>query len=319
MSKADQAKRIPMPQVLRYFGYPCPDRGGVIKSPFREAGNEDENESLSVFLTSKGRWYWTDHGTGKPGSSIDIVMHEKGLAFGDAVDYLINTFSFSMDSACATPATKTPKTTQTTAPKTSDKVQTEQITELRDARSLVYVMGRGVTLEAIHGAGIEIKTVQITNGRYKNLYSSFPTRSGQTLRAIDANPRRCRFVGPADMTIFGRQDAEHVFVFESIIDSLSFLTMCTDRGYCFVSLNSTQNTNLFLENTEFLKNKKLWLYLDMDKPGDVATKKIIKAHPAAADCRETLMWKMKGKDKKKDVNDFLQCVFLAHEAELVAA
>ncbi len=289
MDKINQAKRVPMPSVLQALGIPCPDKKAVIRSPFRA----DEQSSFSVFKKDE-RWFFTDHGTGDFGSNIDLVMQLKSLSFSEAVDYLLSDFSFPCDSMPSMPKKKESKK--------------EQVAFLDDnSMSKIYLKNRGISSEVI--AACDFKTIEITKGKYKNLYAAFPTHGGgYTCRATDGNPVKCRFIGEADLWTFGNPKSKDVFVFESAIDALSLLTMYglpKIRLILYVSLNSINNVNLL--DVDTFEGKNLFLFLDNDKAGNTATKKIVEAHGKnAKDYREDLQG-------QKDVSDFLTKVFLPAE------
>ena len=81
------------------------------------------------------------------------------------------------------------------------------------------------------------------------------------------------------------------------MDMLSFATLCKGVKHNYVVLNSVTNKDAAIEFLRSFEGK-IFLCLDNDAPGDIATKAMLDALPTAVDHRA-------GFAPHKDVNDYL--------------
>lgn len=291
--------------------------GTLVSSPFRV----DRNPSFSIYKGDDGIWRGKDMATNQNFDSIHICRGLLKLDFARAVSFLLSgrpsDFSFSELASQSKTLSKEPAS-QDRSGSTNGSGPLPMVSPSFDkdnGPATDYLCReRGISPEAL--AAIEYRTAIIESkcGRYQNRYVSFPLSNGSyACRALDPrNPARCVFLGPADLWSQGDPEARDVFVFESVIDCLSWFSMFPStaprtRPIWYVSLNSVSNLKLFIEaqaqSTE--KEKRVWLFLDSDPAGDKATARLCEAM-RAVDCRD---WQ-----GQKDLNDFLINIYLRKES-----
>jgi hypothetical protein len=260
-----------------------------ILSPFR-----DENvPSFSIFRHSSGNWIGKDHGDDKIYDAIAIVQKIENKSFVEAVKSLLS-FAESQEKGQKTIAiaedipdyalaqNNSPEWLQTGLQKAPGKEKNHIKYEWQDnnVAGLDYLIHeRKINFEVVEKIADKIKLVDVViekNDRtYRNRMIAFPNiAGGWHCRNINPNsPVREHIIAPSGLTIAGNQNSSNVYIFESCIDMLSYISLNPAvSGAKLVSLNSVNNYKKLSDLQ--LQNKTIYMCLDNDDAGWATVKKI---------------------------------------------
>jgi len=228
-------------------------------SPFRSETQASFKISLAL-----NRWY--DHGMGKGGNSIDLLMQLLNLSVKEVLAYLSNDLAFSFHKP-------------TTQIKTSKKTQIMEERTISHPAMISYLKSRKISLEI---GKRYLKEVTFKRDD-KNLFALGLENhlGGWELR----NKFQKTSSSPKSYTWL-KKDKTGLLVFEGMFDLLSLAAMQPITVYESDIL--VLNSIAFLSDVEKLLSNydQVRLYLDNDSAGDSATETLMNQFETAIDCRK---------------------------------
>ncbi|MEY3500940.1 MAG: hypothetical protein RL308_2609 [Bacteroidota bacterium] len=262
----EKIKSISIIQVLNNFGI-NPDRV-TGNSYFYRAWNRNERSASLKVDISINRFY--DHGIGKGGSVIDIVMLVLGYReVKQAIEYLSDWNNSSFQSII-----------METNPKCKNKTKIE-VTEIRNLihpALISYLSSRRINLNIAREYCTQIH-YSVADKNYfgigfKNDLGGYEIRSGFFKGATS----------PKNFTSI-KNGKNQLIIFEGFMNFLSYLTMHPERkhSYDFVILNSV-SFHEKMTQTLLEKYTAIFLFLDNDNAGKNATNYLLSSLPNATDC-----------------------------------
>ena len=269
-------------QIVRisdYLGTEEKEKEFYIHSPFRA-------EKTPSFKINPVLNTWYDFGTGEGGTILDLIMKLENKDTKEAVkrlkelagDTTSNSF-FSFPQ-------------QNTFNNQSNKIIDYEIKPLSNKALIKYLQERKISLQASKQHLKEIY-YKVNNKNYFGL--AFRNNSkGYEIR----NKYFKGAVGTKDITTImnAEEKKKECVVFEGFMDFLSYLTIKSSTNKDFIILNSV---SLVDKSIQIIKQyNHIFLALDNDNAGDIATQKIIEHIPGAIDVRGYY----KG---FKDLNEFI--------------
>ncbi|MFH4968299.1 toprim domain-containing protein [Gaetbulibacter sp. M240] len=252
----EKARDISIVETLKRSGhFPIreAEKEAWFLSPFR-------SETQASFKVDKQLNRWYDHGAGKGGNVIDLVMELNNFSISETLEFLhnkVNSFSFHKPS-----------------PGLLIKDKNHEILELKNLEHhalLTYLKSRKIETEIARTYCKEIHYK--ANG--KNFFSiAFKNRSnGYETR--NSFFKGC--LGKKDIT-FLEKGEENLCIFEGFFDFLSYLTLFGDRNLKedYIILNSV---SLIEKISEIIKKYDvIFACLDDDESGKKGLKKIRQYH-----------------------------------------
>lgn len=276
--QCDTAREISIVEFLKKNGF----------SPHRENHKEAwylspiRDESTSSFKVSKilNRWY--DHGLGKGGNVIDLVLEmNNNCSVQEALlilDRDIPSFSFQQQNAFA-------------VLKPEDEIKVEKVMPLRHPSLINYLLKRKVNPKQATRYARQIH-YRLKGNRYfaigiENISGGWELR----------NPYYKNAAAPKDYSYFS-SSKQMVNITEGMFDFFSLISLYPDLAIKsdFIVLNSVSFANR-------IKNiaadyTKVGLYLDNDPAGKKATKQLLAHLPNSVDMSAIYGF-------KKDLNEYL--------------
>lgn len=291
ISKEDVQKARAM-DLLTYLTYYEP---GNLRHVSGNVYSTVEHDSLII---NNGKWCWFSQGIGGR-SALDYLIKVKGIPFREAVERIVGNISEPLPTYIKPPASPPKKF-----------VMPEVISEPKHAAK--YLIDRGIDTEIVNWC-IEHKLVFET-AKYSNVlfvgydlegkpkYGAIRSTAGNYKGDVKGSDKRFAF------RLVRADSPRKIHVFESVPDLLSYATLVklsgeNWRSESYLSLGGIGGTALPKALEQFLKDypdiSHIYLHLDNDDPGRVATKHIT----------EILKSKYVIKDspppKGKDYNDYL--------------
>lgn len=257
----EKARYYPIVQALGKFGH-FPKRKSEKEawflSPFR-------SESRASFKVSMALNRWYDHGEGRGGNVIDLVMELKRCTTSEALCFL--TEEISVLSFHQQPQKKLAK---------EKNYRILEIKTLQHRALLGYLISRKIDTQIaikncteIH---YELNSKKFFAIAFKNDKNGFEIRN----KYIKGN-----LVNKNITTI--KNESKAVCIFEGFIDFLSFKTLYRNKSFStdFIILNSISN----VKNIISIINKydKAYCYLDRDIPGINGTTILVNSHKNCID------------------------------------
>ena len=271
-------------RIADYLGTEEKEKEFYIHSPFRA-------EKTPSFKINPNLNTWYDFGAGFGGTILDLVMKLENKDTKEAVKKLRelagdtttsnnNFFSFPQHN------------TFNQSNKIINKIIDYEIKPLSNKALIKYLQERKISLQASKQHLKEIY-YKVNNKNYFGL--AFRNNSkGYEIR----NKYFKGAVGTKDITTImnAEEKKKELIVFEGFMDFLSYLTIKSSTNKDFIILNSV---SLVDKSIQIIKQyNHIFLALDNDNAGDIATKKIIEHIPGAIDVRGYY----KG---FKDLNEFI--------------
>jgi len=271
---AEQANRIPIPDYLASQGiHPAKTYGGYLmyKAPWRD----DHRPSMKVDLKKN---LWVDYGDNNSGGSlIDLVFKMKPELDVSGVLKELSFFSFQRQESIY-------------KPELTGKIQIESIRSIGNNNLLnAYLNNRGIELKLADEFCSEIY--------YKSSGKSYFGIGHENEKGWSIRNKYWKGCSGQGIT-HHRTGSHQVAVFEGIFDMLSYKQLATysSRQSDLLILNSTANLKRGIEVLQGYE--KINLFLDNDRAGNEATKKIRDEFPFSKDKR----WIYSG---FKDFNELL--------------
>lgn len=292
-----KAKAVKIESYLSQKGFK-PERSTTeqlwYKSPLRE---KEDIPSFVVYL-NENKWF--DFGAnGGDGSGDDVIklcQELEHLSFPDAVRTLCGTEgNFTPFSLCK----GFPNKERGKADKPKNQAKPDTIKEFtfnsRKQENLRnYLNGRLIPDSLIKRY---LKFIEYNNLKY---YGAGIRTEINTYEIITHSKKYPKIkLGSSYYSVISKQGSQDVLIFESFIDSLSFLVWRKYQEFKtnVIILNSTSNTEKVLSClSEF---QKIYLFLDNDSSGFEAVNTIQKAYPQAEN------WSKKLFPNFNDFNDFI--------------
>jgi 5S rRNA maturation endonuclease (ribonuclease M5) len=276
--QCDTAREISIVEFLKNNGF-CPQRENHKEawylSPIRK-------ESTPSFKVSKilNRWY--DHGLGKGGNVIDLVIELNGDCTVQQALFILDrnkpSFSFQQQNAFA-------------VFKPEDEIKVEKVMPLRHPALINYLLKRKINPKQATRYARQIH-YRLKGNRYfaigiKNVSGGWELR----------NPYYKNAAAPKDYSYFS-SSKQMVNITEGMFDFFSLISLYPDlpQKSDFIVLNSVSFANR-------IKNiaadyTKVGLYLDNDPAGKKATKQLLAHLPNSVDMSAIYGF-------KKDLNEYL--------------
>ena len=264
---------------LDYLGQPVKKtrNGYLYRAPWRE----DTHPSLSV--TDNGRG-WHDLATGEHGSVIDLVMR------------CLNTNDVRL--ACQEIERQDPASFSFFQPVKSDGEKEKdtsftkfEVMKLQSKGLFAYLHSRKVNINIAKQFLQEAHYSFKDGDSYLSALAYANDKGGYELRSSFYKGS----TSPKGITTHWLIDGAPVVVFEGFFDMLSFATLCGGVKHNYVVLNSIVNKEAAMEVLKPFQNQ-VYLCLDNDKGGDIASAFLLDALPSAIDIRPRFA-------PAKDVND----------------
>lgn len=272
-------KQLSIRDYLAKMGIkPQSERGnrGMFLSPFRQ----ESNASFSVNYDEN---VWYDHGIGKGGSIIDLVMMIENCDFKTAVGKLETNSEISV----------IPYAPKSTA-KQNSSIQVTGVSPIQSRALIEYLAGRGIPLSIAQQECREIRYRIGDNEREFYAIGFLNDAGGWELR----NRHYKYATTPKTITTIKRPHYRGL-VFEGFMDYLSYIRM--QRGDRIpdniIVLNSTANAPKALDFIRSLDT--VHAFLDHDKAGRKALSELKKGHPNVID--QSYFY-----DGANDLNEHLQ-------------
>lgn len=256
MDKIQQAKDVNLKTLLAELGYDFAfETPSIVAYKSMIPGRYENKPS---FMIRKADNKWCDYGYdgGKPHDTIDFVRIYKGLAFREALDFLLGERTISRKPFIPPP------------PKTRPSVQIEEVREIKSAKVYDYINKRGISP---HRARYILKEFIITFPYGKNperkhlLVGHYNDSGGADLRN---NFFKTISVAPKNITTIKGVADKRVSLFEGVFDYLSALEYFKTEKFRHrvIILNSTAFVGSV---ATFLKGKRVYCFSDNDPSGDM--------------------------------------------------
>lgn len=291
ISKDDVQKARSM-DLLTYLTYYEP---GNLRHVSGNVYSTVEHDSLII---NNGKWCWFSQGIGGR-SALDYLIKVKGIPFREAVERIVGNISEPLPTYSRPPASPPKKF-----------VMPEVNSDTK--RAAKYLIDRGIDPEIVNWCiehKLVFETVKFSNVLFvgydlegKPKYGAVRSTTGNYKGDVKGSDKRFAF------RLVKADSPRKIHVFESVPDLLSYATLVklngeNWRGESYLSLGGIGGTALPKALEQFLKDypdiSHIYLHLDNDDPGRVATKHIT----------EILKSKYVIKDspppKGKDYNDYL--------------
>ena len=276
--QCDTARKIPIVEFLKKNGF----------SPVKENQNSAwylspiRKENQASFKVSKilNRWY--DHGFGKGGNIIDMVIEmNNNCSVREALAILdknIPSFSFQQQNTFA-------------VLKPEDEIEVEKVVPLRHPALINYLLRRKINPSAISKFARQVH-YQLKGKQYFAIGLE-NVSGGWELR----NPYYKNSAAPKDYSYFSTSK-QLLSVTEGMFDFFSLLTLYPSLPLKsgFLVLNSVSFANRIRKVGG--QYPKVGLYLDNDKAGKKATKQLMTALNNSVDMSAVY-------SPKKDINEYL--------------
>jgi hypothetical protein len=262
----DQAKSIPLEEILRRYGFePTGRKGNDIwyRSPFRE-------EQTASFVVNSRKNVWYDHGEGKGGNVIDLVARLTGES---AVARILVLVSDLVNGIVPTTTTRRERLPG------NDPVVGAACHEERDLchpALLKYLQVRAVSLEI---ARRHVREVRYRVGSKDYFGIGFRNESGgYEIR----NPYFKGCIGHKDISVVPGPNSGTVDLFEGFMDFLSWPTLSgeSNASHTSIVLNSVTLTNRAIDYLRARPAEEIRLFFDRDDAGRAATARIREAFPS---------------------------------------
>lgn len=234
-------------EKLGYFPIKKSEKEAWFLSPFRSETQASFKVSLKL-----NRWY--DHGEGKGGNILDLIIQLKNYTISEALSFLgndINLFSFHKQAKILIPEEK--------------GYEIVNVKVLEHKALLDYLKSRKIDLET---AKSYCKEIHYRLGEktffaiaFENISKGHETRNKYFKGCL----------GKKDITVI-ENGGDDVFVFEGFLDFLSYLTLFPNRNLKedYIILNSV---SLIEKITKCIQKYDIvYAFLDNDKPGKSALK-----------------------------------------------
>lgn len=256
-------KRIPLTQILDRLGIEWKRDDKEVFFSARWRG--DTRPSVSVQQIDGGRWLWHDHGTGKGGSAVDLVMVDRGMSYRDALRWIAGGAGMSISSP-RPPVIPAP--VQVENGKEKFRVLKESSTASGKAPELLQEH-RGLGWEEFSKAGGRLLKIGWASGKEGYKIGWKNRAGGWEVKDI----REGIFSGCAgtkDISFHG-QESDTVLVAESLLDGLAAAKLNRIERPFVLSLNSVVLVGRAMEWIREKNPSNVLLALDNDKAGAEAT------------------------------------------------
>lgn len=298
-----QARAVNLPAYLNI----SESAARCIPSPFRA----DTHPSFSIFRGREGRWIGHDIATGETYDAISIASAVGHLGFQATIRAIL--FFLSQHSQAETendiakyglPREKPAQAIlEGHAPTKTEPIRYEWKKDNRSALDYLQDV-RGISRDVISAIRQRIKLVAIKNAKISiRCIALENSNSGYNCRAINGWKFE-HVIGRQGLTVFdfaGDRGKNDVWVFEAVIDALSFATLFPANSGQLISLNSTANLSLLINSDNF-SSKHVFFCFDRDIAGIKATDKALELLRgkclSAIDARHFV-------EAGKDINDTL--------------
>lgn len=299
---ATEIKNIPIANILSTRYNLMPTRCNGNRLTYLASWRGDHKPSLSVYQDTNR---WMDHGTGKHGSNVDLIMEIENFSYGEAADIL-------KDMEGMEPVTFSSKSdiSSSEKPSTIEVIKDELITDPKDP-CFRYLAGRGLTDPDVWWW--YIRKVTYRNG--DNTFWGLGWQDEQKhwhLRSLK-DFKGC--TGQGVTNIRGTSDSwEKLLVLEGIIDYFSLITMYPDyQQWNAVILNSLANAGRTFPDIpeyglltwQFEDYREICLLLDRDEAGSKITTELMAFVPRSGlqpDIKDCRGWY----SDSNDINEHLQ-------------
>lgn len=257
----EKARNISIVKILEKFGH-FPKKKSEKEAWFLNPYRSETQASFKVSL-SLNRWY--DHGQGKGGNIIDLIMLLNKCSVSEALSFLnndIDHFSFHQQ----LPKKFTPE----------KNYEIMEIKELKHKALIDYLISRkiNVTISKKYCQEIHYKmnSKNFFAIGFKNDNNGYEIRN----KYIKGN-----LINKNITTI--NNSAKSVCVFEGFMDFLSYEVIFKNKNFNmdFIILNSISNVKNILQKIK--KYDKIFCYLDNDSPGIEATSILLNSHKGCLD------------------------------------
>jgi hypothetical protein len=181
------------------------------------AGGEYSTKTHDSLKISNGLWAWNSQGIGGK-SALDYLIKVRGMGFSDAVNHLLGQAAMPSVSFC--PAKAPPKKTLILPPPAPN-----------NDRVIAYLTGRGIARDVLD---VCVKTGRLyESANYHNcVFVGFDKAEKPRYAALRATNSGFKGeVGGSDKQFafsLPAENAQKLHVFESVIDLLSFVTLCPE-------------------------------------------------------------------------------------------
>jgi len=222
---------------------------------FNSPLHTEKTSSLKVD-TNKNIWY--DHGIGKGGNIIDLVVNIYNCNFKDALVKIQDIMKFTNNSTLTVPIQYIPSST-ITPPK---KQEIQKVQNLQNKALIKYVNSRGISTDIATKYIKEIYWINQKSNKsnfglcFKNDTGGYEIRNS----ILKLN------IGGKSITTIKGIDLSKLSIFEGFIDYLSALMYFKIKKFqgTVIILNSLALLN---KTIPLFKNKKVYSFLDNDKAG----------------------------------------------------
>gem|GEM_PF-801289 len=266
-------KDVPIRDVLEALGA---RKAG--KNMYYSTFRKDSSPSMSVSF-SKNVWY--DHGVGKGGGPVELVMETLGCPFREA-----KAFIAGIPSGVAAPVIPSDNGDGDSSDDGVPGIEVKSVREISSRRLLFYGWKRGIPWRILTRYCGEAKVAFTSSGKECTLLSFENNAGGYVLRSTG----KMKISSKAGITTFDAEGersvvptSDKVFIFEGFFDFLSWKRMAEDghadgEGDCVV-LNSVANVESAMA---FISSHgKMVSYLDADEAGRNCLQTIRRRFPSA--------------------------------------
>ena len=251
----NKAKKLSIIDVLNKLG----------NSPIKETRNDTwflspfRKETKASFKVSKKLNSWFDHGLGKGGNVIDLIIELKGYSVKETLEFLsvdLSSFSFHQQ-------------TNILSEKVKNNYEIIKIKDLENGALLDYLSSRKINLEIAKKFCQEVY-YKMNN---KNYFAICFKNNTEGIEIRNKYFKGC--LGNKDITLIkNKNHSKNINVFEGFFDFLSYkvLKINTEVESDFLILNSI---SLIEKATKILNNYDLiYTFLDNDISGENAVKEL---------------------------------------------
>ena len=267
--RADQARNIPIPALLEREGH-RPERVRAsgrelwYRSPIRAA------ERTASFKVDMAKNLWYDHGAGRGGNAVDLIMELRQCSVRDALRIIERT-GLSQASSYVPPASNPrPSAAKVAAQKEKQSsLELVQKGPLKHPALLQYLSQRGINSEVASHYASQIDFKAPGSG---SSYFAVGYPAGDGFEARSALFKG--FVGSTkNVTFHDYPEASRLLVFEGFMDFLTYLTVKGQSKHqdAVLVLNSGAMRTRALPFLEQERFAEIQLFMDNDEMGDVVT------------------------------------------------
>lgn len=294
--------------IIDYFHY-LADRGDIVFVKAVKGGQEhlftDRAGTQKISASERG---WREFKSGRGGGIIKAIEDFQGLSWLEALHWLNE---FNKDSGKYVELREQQEQEPADKAHKYEECRVTMVITPNNPNLFRYFGSRGISRETLIKY---TRQIHFITSEGKKIYGiGWQNVSGGY--EVKNEGIKSRKIGVSDITIIN-ENGKKIIVFEGMCDLLSMIEILKSKkrnpdDFCLICLNSTSNTDKFIAGKKETE-KPMYLILDGDQAGDIATEKIINSIPNAIDVRKKFNIFLDGFN---DLNDYWKSIMLEKKKE----